>query len=383
MATPARPPSVRRSVSARRPSVALGAVLAVAVAMAVAGPLAVEAVAQSAGMSPERLVAVDGGLSERMAGIDGLAAMAREDGWTYTIDVAMVMHEAADRGRREVYAALRDDVVRRLIVDDPSDPFTRGFVGWRWRPGVDLDASGTTEAIRLAEALWQGADAFGRPEDRRLALLLVEGYLAHATVDHGVWLVRNYFNFETRGFATNAFMLAFAPDFLARMAEATGDGEIAVAASRSAALIARAIGPVGLIHELVQPEIETAFPGMDLTIHSPNRIANLMNSCTVVEQVVATSPASVRRLAGFAEARMPELAVLWDVETGDPAGPAQAGVAIYACLSRLAAAAGDPAGQALFLTAMVEAMASQSAAGRPIDWYSAAEAWRALGAPDG
>ena len=60
---------------------------------------------------------------------------------------------------------------------------------------------------------------------------------------------------------------------------------------------------------------------------------------------MATSPASVRRLAGFAEARMPELAVLWDVETGDPAGPAQAGVAIYACLSRLAAAAGDPAGR--------------------------------------
>lgn len=360
-------------VRARARGLAAGLLLMLA---AVAGPA--PALAQSAPL-PEPLATLDRMLTERMVGADGMAAMARPDGWTYTIDVAMVMREAALRGQRDLYGTLRDDIVRRVVVDDPADPYTRGFVAWRWRPDQPLDASGTTEAIRVAEALWIGAAVFDRPEDRRLALLLIDGYLRHESVDHGVWLVRNYFNFGTRAFATNAFMLGFAPDFLADVARATGDARLAEAAQKSSAIVARAARPSGLVHELVQPEIETAFPGMDLTLYSPNGVVNLLNSCTVVEQAVVTWPDLAPRLVAFAAFRLDGLSVLYDIRTGTAVGTARAGVAILACLARLADRVGDLNARQAFLGALVRAVQTETARGIPIDWFAAAETWWTLG----
>ena len=67
-----------------------------------------------------------------------------------------------------------------------------------------LDASGTTEALRFAEGLWEGARVFGEPADRELALLVLRAYRRHEYVDQGIWLIRNYFNLQTRAFATNS-----------------------------------------------------------------------------------------------------------------------------------------------------------------------------------
>jgi hypothetical protein len=53
-----------------------------------------------------------------------------------------------------------------VIVDKPDDPFTKGFVLWKCVPGATPDASGTTEALRLARALWAGQRRFGRARTR-------------------------------------------------------------------------------------------------------------------------------------------------------------------------------------------------------------------------
>ena len=251
MATPARPPSVRRSVSARRPSVALGAVLAVAVAMAVAGPLAVEAVAQSAGMSPEaagggrrRSVRKDGG--HRRPGGDGArgrldlydrrghgdARGCRSGPARGLCRAARRCGTAADRGRpvRPVHPRLR-----RLALASGRRP--RRLPGrprrsaWPRRCGRAPTPSAARRTAVWRFCWWRGIWPMRRS-------ITVSGWFA---------------TISTLKRAALPQMLSCWPSrriFWREMAEATGDGEIAVAASRSAALIARAIGPVGLIHEL-------------------------------------------------------------------------------------------------------------------------------------
>ena len=91
---------------------------------------------------------------------------ARTNGFAYAVDVGELLRVASRLGDREMYAALRGFAVRRLIVDEPGDPYTRGFVLWRRTPVPTdeedaPDASGTTEALRVSEGLWEGALAFG------------------------------------------------------------------------------------------------------------------------------------------------------------------------------------------------------------------------------
>ena len=122
--------------------------------------------APSCGSSPwpgpeatrEALIALHGEVRGRVLAGD----FARANGFAYAVDVGELLKVAARLEDREMYAALRDFAVRRLIVDDPDDPYTRGFVLWRRSPvPVDSedapDASGTTEALRVSEGLWEGA----------------------------------------------------------------------------------------------------------------------------------------------------------------------------------------------------------------------------------
>ena len=103
--------------------------------------------------------------------------LVRADGFVYAVDVAQLMACFADAGDAGGYARLRDDALKHLVVDDRSDPYARGFVLWRYRPGAPAarrDASGTTEGLRIARALWLGANQFGRPADRDLASVVLD-----------------------------------------------------------------------------------------------------------------------------------------------------------------------------------------------------------------
>ena len=54
--------------------------------------------------------------------------LARTDGYAYAVDVALLMIFAAREGDREMYEPLRDFAIERYVLDDPEDPYTRGFV---------------------------------------------------------------------------------------------------------------------------------------------------------------------------------------------------------------------------------------------------------------
>ena len=223
----------------------------------------------------------------------------KDDEFTYAVDVGQLLCYFAMVGDKEPYLALRDYAAKELVVDVKEDPFTKGFVLWRTQPGAKPDASGTTEALRIAKGLWIGSKAFGRPEDRTLASTIIDGYGRHQNVDQGLWLIRNYFHFYSRAFASNSFIIDYDPDFLRDVAESYKDDksdggqhyrDLTALADHSYEVLRASVAPSGLIYDLLQPELKTMYYGLDVAYFSPNDIIQLNNTCATAATVARGDP---------------------------------------------------------------------------------------------
>lgn len=272
-------------------------------------------------------------------------SLERDDGYAYAVDLGQLLIYAARSYRSDLFARLRGILVERFLVRDPEQDFSRGMVAWRRHPTEPPDASGTTEALRVAQGLWEGFHAFGDTADRELALEILDAYARHATVDADLWLVRNYYNLGTRSFAPNSFLVDYAPDFIAEVAEATDRDSLRDLARRSADLIDGASTPAGLLYDIVQPEVRTLMPASGSPIFSPNDIVQLSNAATVAEQCVDSNPGEARRVLAFALALegRPRLAYLG--RSGEPApGVTRSGLETSAALTRLSIRLSDTEG---------------------------------------
>lgn len=262
---------------------------------------------------------------------DGLR---RPDGYVYTVDLAHALEHAANLGDRGWYDALRP-AATKVIIDRRDDPYTAGFVAWREGPGDFPDASGTTEGLHLARALLRGADAFKRPPERTLAMRLLAGYAQHAFVDRGQWLIRNYFNFGTRAFANDSYLVDYDPDFVAEAARLTP--ALSQLAEQSASLVASARTQAGLIHTMVQPDVGTVMPDYPLVAFSPNDVVQFNNACWVATSVTQTAPAVAQGMLDFAIRRWRRLRRYYYGRSGQPVTNQPADLAARTCIVRLAA----------------------------------------------
>lgn len=287
-------------------------------------------------LPPDELPALRDALERRAHALWQGDGLRRPDGCVYTVDVGHLLIHAVGRGDRALYETVRP-VARALVHDEASDPYTRGFVPWRSCRDRAPDASGTTEALRVARGLWSGGARFERPDDRALARLIVDGYGRHAAEEYGVWMVRNYFNFQTRAFANDSYLVDYDPDLIAEMARETGDAGLADLARRSTALVRAAVAESGLIHTLVQPDVATIMPRAPVPIFSPNDIIQLNNACVVAETVVHGAPEVGQRLLRFALARGDRLVRAYYGRTGEPVDDTAADSTAWSCLVRLAA----------------------------------------------
>lgn len=263
--------------------------------------------------------------------------LARDDGSLYTVDLAQLLGAAARSKDLELYRQLRSKVDAILVTGEYGAHGPLGvLVAWRSLPGRDNDASGTTEALRLAQALWQGSLNFGFDDDRELALKIVEGYGNHAYVDQGEWLIRNYYNLKTRAFAQNSFLIDYDPDFLWQLAAETQRPELSNLAERSSRVVQMAQTTSGLLHEIIQPEFLTAMPVLGSAFFSPNNFAQLSNSCTVLERSLRDHRTMAAALLEFAVERLDSLGLIYNVETGARHPRGNPGVETLGCLLRLA-----------------------------------------------
>ncbi len=273
--------------------------------------------------------------------------------YAYTIDLSQLMLYFALAGDEDSYQQLRELVLEEVFINSPDETYTQGFVAWRYSPDPDvpLDASGTTEALRVAEALWRGATAFNMPRDVTTSVFILDGYSRHAYVDQGIWLIRNYYNLGTRAFANNTFLVDYHPDFVQEVADAEGNSALAEVAANSYALYEQSLSPSGLFYDMVQPEIRTLVPDLPIIGFSPNDIIQLSNSCTVAETVVAGRPELARLTLDFALERRDDLHKYFNGTTGEPIPEVEvrAGLPEYNCLVRLAARLGEVEALDVFL----------------------------------
>jgi hypothetical protein len=260
---------------------------------------------------------------------------ARADGFVYTVDVGHLLIYAAMRKDSKLYQSMRKFAVDNLILDNPDDEYTRGFVAWRYKKGVKLDASGTTEALRIAEGLWRGYKAFGNAVDKELTLKILQGYLRHEYTERGIWLVRNYFNLGTRSFVTNSFLVDYDPDFLREVGKELNDKDLLNLANRSYLLVRKAVTKAGLLYSVIQPEVGTLLP-LDLAFFSPNDVIKLLNVSTVAERVAHGEPKVAKDVLKFVMLRWEELNNYYYGRTGEPAIRDAVDVSTYASLVRLA-----------------------------------------------
>jgi hypothetical protein len=301
--------------------------------------------------------------------------MARADGYIYGMDVGQAMTELAYAGRREPYEKLRELALARLVYRNGENPWADGFVVWRIKSGEPPDASGTAEALRLAEGLRAGARRLGFDADLATSRDILRAWLKHAHVDRGVWLIRNYFNFGTRSFASNSYLFGYDADLLRDAAPE--DPAFADAARRTAQMLATLATREGFLEEILQPEILTAFPVGVPPAFSPNGIRSVLNSCTVLERATGAAPEQGRRLLARVAAeldrqqatgaRAPRLPLYWQFDR--PLEKYRAGVAAYGCLARLAHRLGQP------LEARLQALAQRELgkASGPLPLYDLVE----------
>jgi hypothetical protein len=293
-----------------------------------------------AGPPPPTLDDVLPALQTELARRSRAHELARADGFVYAIDVALLAEVAARTRDRASYDTLRSLAEKHFILERPPG-LPAPAVIWRRQLASPSppDASGTTEAFALARALLLGGDTFRRGRDVALAVRILEGYAAHASFLDGIWLVRNYYNLGTRTFATNSFLIDYAPDLFFAVARRTGDERFHEIARRSLALVRAARRPGGLIDAVVQPELRTLFPTV---VFSPNDVIELEHAALIANEIVENAPAMAADVLAFALARRDDLHAAYEGRSGHPYGWDKADAGTYAALTRLAVRLRDP-----------------------------------------
>ncbi|MEM6458737.1 MAG: hypothetical protein AAF710_05030 [Planctomycetota bacterium] len=323
-------------------------VLLIALLLPAFGLTAVRLVPEPA-LTPREVASVEADLREaalRMIETDG---MRRGDGAVYAVDVTQLATAAALANDAEVYEPLRRVILDELLVRRVEGDPAHGVIGWRFFPEppenqMAVDASGTTEALRAAEALWEGVRAFGHDDDRAAIALILDAYARHAYIDGGVWMIRNYFNLhpDVYHYVTNSFLVDYDPDLVTRLAEAYGRDDWAELAANSAGVVEAARTGSGLLHQVIRPEVATIMPGFAPGgFYSIDGVEQLSNVLTVAERSVTTNPEAAAEALAFARERVGDLRLYYDVRTGvivpAPGRPeARPGVETWGPLLRLA-----------------------------------------------
>jgi hypothetical protein len=273
----------------------------------------------------------------------GQHGLVGSDGSAYAVDVIPVLLYAARTRDAALYERAHKGA-QRLILMEKSDPYTQGFVLTHRQGNAGPITAGATETLQMARALWEGAEALGRPADRDLATQVLEGYAKFAYEMNGVWMVRKHFDFATRSFAGSSLLSNYDGDFLETVSRKAPRAVPAEFSKRSYALLSRSVTPSGLLYPLVQPEIGATYPGMSADLYAPNGIVALEESCRGAMGVARGKPDVARGVLEFAHTRAGKpgrMYAYFGAEDGNRSADEQLSDLGYACLATLALALGD------------------------------------------
>ncbi len=264
----------------------------------------------------------------------------RLDGWAYGIDEGNLLIYAAESGDVNLFRRIDAAIRRYYLVTRVADRNALYSVAWRARPGHAPEATGTTEELRVIEGYLDAAEGWHLPDLVRLAHVIARTYLAHQqpASSYNRWFIRNYYNYETKQYATNTFTVDYNPSVIFRLAQQTGDAEVRRVAAASRAFLHAAQQPSGLFYEMYQPEVQSIYP--EVTMFSPNSLVKTYDAAEVALELADNDRRDAEKTLAFLRRNYGHLYAEY-VATNMSTQTSLPSMAVYAGASRLATALGD------------------------------------------
>ena len=232
----------------------------------------------------------------------------RQSGEAYAVDAALFLLYAVESGNRALFDELLPPFRQAFLVSFEGGAHTSGMVGWKRRAQEPPDASGTTETMLAAKALWRAGVLWENESYLEESLSLIRGYLAHESGKEKSWQIRNYYNYGTRAFATNSYALGYFPDFLFEVARSGLLLEASEAADRSLRFLRNAALPNGLFSSSFDPELRTLFPESEFSYHfSPDFRIKPGDSAFIALEMAESDPSIPRRTLALLKVFWPSL----------------------------------------------------------------------------
>jgi hypothetical protein len=202
----------------------------------------------------------------------------RPDGFCYAIDLAEIMSAAVETEDSLLFARAYEILKKHYII---RDSWIDSTILWRYNPGGTIDASGTAETIHCAYSIFLAYKKWKNEEYKRVSYSLAKAYIKHGfMLDSNRFLVKNYFNYQTRTLSENTWMINQRPDVLKMIGEENGDLDMINKANMMYNAIIRAYVKDGFFHSLYDIGVRTVIP-TSLGYYSPDGIFPLISSIDI------------------------------------------------------------------------------------------------------
>ncbi len=222
----------------------------------------------------------------------------RKDGFCYAIDLAEIMQTGVEIGDSIMFNRAYEILKKYYII---RDSWIDSSILWRYKPGVEPDASGTAETIHCAHSIYLAYKKWKKEEYKRVSYSLARAYLKHGyMINSDGFIVKNYFNYQTRTLSENTYLINQRPDFLYEIALENNDSEMLNKAKLMYnAIIGGYVGK-GFFHSIYDVGILTINP-VSNGYFSPNSVFPLISSVDIATSILNFNQKPAREILKFFE----------------------------------------------------------------------------------
>ncbi len=222
----------------------------------------------------------------------------RLDGFCYAIDLAEIMRSSVEVGDSALFSKAYNILKKYYIV---HDSWIDSAVVWRYKPGFDIDASGTAETIYCAYAIFLAYKKWKVDEYKKVSYSLARAYLKHGfMVDGERFLVKNYFNYKTRTLSENTYLINQRPDFLFLIGRENGDSDMVAKVKLMYNGIIAGYVKNGFFYPLYDVGVKTIIPGSS-GYHSPDAVFPLLSSIDIALSIFEFNQRPANEILKFFE----------------------------------------------------------------------------------
>ena len=196
------------------------------------------------------------------------------------------------------------------------DSWIDSAVLWRYKPGSEIDASGTAETIHCAYAIFMAYKRWKNEEYKQVSYSLAKAYVKHGfMLDSNRFLVKNYFNYQTRTLSENTWMINQRPDVLKMIGEENNDLDMVNKANMMYNAIVRAYVKNGFFREMYDPGIVTMF-GFSDNYFSPNGMYKVLSGLDIGKSIYVFNRKPLNEMIKWLQSERNDWSTVYRLEPG-------------------------------------------------------------------